>query len=413
MLAAMDGAESRHAAPRTRLGALRDAAWLNPARLRAYGWMLLLGQAVVAASVLFGDGLLDRAGNPVGTDFSSFWTASRLALSGTPLLAWDPAAHHAAQRALFGAEVPYFAFFYPPPFLLACLPLALLPYGWSLAGWILATLAAWVAALRALLPGRWALLAMLAFPAGWVNATHGQNGFLTAALFAAAALALDRRAWLAGLCIGALVIKPHLAVAIPLALVVTGRWGAFVAAALAGLGMLGLSWLAFGEAGWQAFLGTSALARETLESGLVEPGKMVSVFAAARLLGAGVPLAWAAQATAALAAAAVLALALRRAAGGVAALSVAAAATPLMSPFLLDYDLLLLGLPMAWVTAQALRDGFLPWEKVVLAAAFVLPLVARPVALSLGVPLAPAVAAVLFLVVARRAAVQRSRWPGA
>ncbi|WP_237214939.1 glycosyltransferase family 87 protein, partial [Falsiroseomonas oryziterrae] len=320
----------RSAAPGGRLSPLRDAPWLNATRLRAYAWMLLAAQAAVAASVLFGEGLLDLAGNPVGTDFSSFWTASRLALDGAPLLAWDPAAHHAAQRALFGADVPYFAFFYPPPFLLACLPLALLPYGWSLAAWLLATLAAWLGALRALLPQRWAVLAMLAFPAAWVNVTHGQNGFLTAALFAAAALALDRRAWVAGLCIGALVIKPHLAVAIPLALLVTRRWAAVLAAALASLTFLGLSWLVFGEAGWRAFLAVSALARETLEAGLVEPGKMVSVFAAARLLGAGLTVAWVVQGLTALAAAALVGAALRRSASGVATLAVAAAATPLM-----------------------------------------------------------------------------------
>ncbi|WP_225768488.1 hypothetical protein [Inquilinus sp. Marseille-Q2685] len=75
----------------------------------------------------------------------------------------------------------------------------------------------------------------------------------------------------------------------------------------------------------------------------------------------------------------------------------------LASPFLLDYDLLMLALPMAWLLASAQRTGFRPWEKVVLFAAFVAPLFLRTIALRLGIPLGPPVLAALLLVVAGRA----------
>ena len=42
-----------------------------------------------------------------------------------PDLAYDVGAHWAAQKALFGPKLGYTAFFYPPPALLICLPLAL------------------------------------------------------------------------------------------------------------------------------------------------------------------------------------------------------------------------------------------------------------------------------------------------
>jgi hypothetical protein len=389
--------------------ALREATWLTPARARAYAALLFLGQLLMAAFLLSGEGLLDPAGRPLGTDFASFWAASLLALDGQPAVAWDPIAHHAAQRALFGPEVNYYAFFYPPSFLLVCLPLALLPYGWSLAAWLAVTGAAWWATLRRILPGRAAALAMLAFPAAWLNLTHGQNAFLTAALLGAAALALQRRPVLAGLCIGLLAVKPQIAVAIPLALLAAGRWRAIVAAAASVAALLGVATLVLGVESWRAFLAASSLARQTLEGGLVEPGKMVSVFAAVRVLGGGVGLAYGVQALVALGTAAILVVALRQRPGGVGELALAAAATPLLSPFLLDYDLVLLGLPLAWMLSIAQRSGgFLPWEKVILSAGFVLPFVARPAALGLSLPVAPLITVALLLAVARRLQAERA-----
>ena len=87
--------------------------------------------------------------------------------------------------------VAYAAFFYPPPYLLICLPLAPLPYFASLALWLGATGAAYWRVLRAYAGAR--LRRILAFPAFLVNAGHGQNGFLSAALIGGGALLLDKR----------------------------------------------------------------------------------------------------------------------------------------------------------------------------------------------------------------------------
>lgn len=87
-----------------------------------------------------------------------------------------------------------------------------------------------------------------------------------------------------------------------------------------------------------------------------------------------------------------------------------AAASLLASPFLLDYDLMILAVPMAWVVREAHRTGFLDWEKTILFAAFVSPLVARMFAARLGVSLEPFVVLALLVVTARRAmAVQREQ----
>ena len=196
------------------------------------------------------------------------------------------------------------------------------------------------------------MLPLLAFPPVWINATHGQNAYVTAALFVAAALALDRRAALAGLCVAGLAIKPHLAILVPLAWLASGRWRAIAAAAAGSLGFVALAAAVFGTESIAAFLALSPLARATLEDGLVGHEKMVSVFAGVRLLGGGIGLAWAVQGLVAAAVVAVLLPRLRRRPGGVAEMAAVAAATPLVSPFLLDYDLLLLALPLASCCAR-------------------------------------------------------------
>jgi hypothetical protein len=347
---------------------------------------------------------VDRSGHPLGSDFVSFWAASRLAQEGRAQAAYDPPSHLAMERtAVPTRDDGYYAFLYPPVFLLFCLPLAMLPYLWSLVAWLGLTGVAYWRCLRALLPQRWATLPILAYPATLLNVGHGQNGFLSTACFGVAMLTLDRRPVLAGLAFGGLVFKPHLAVVVPFALAAAGRWRTLAAAALSAAGLCLLSWLAFGTGAWQGFLAQTAMARAVLEQDLVGPAKMVSPFAALRVLDGSVEAAYVAQATVVLGLCGLF-LGIRRARpAGLELGAVMAAMAVLATPFLLDYDLVLLALPLAWLTAAAQRTGFRPWEKTVLFAAFVLPLIVRAVATHLGLPLGPPVLAALLFVVARRA----------
>ena len=45
----------------------------------------------------------------------------------------------------------------------------------------------------------------------------------------------------------------------------------------------------------------------------------------------------------------------------------------LASPFVLDYDLTLLAVPLVWLLGEGRRSGFLPYEKALMALAFVAP----------------------------------------
>jgi len=390
----------------SRLSLLAEANWLSADRARAYG-RVLLAMTVLLAALWIGlarNGV-DRMGHPLGTDFLSFWAASDIAQSGRPADVYDPMVHGQREQELFpdDGKQGYAAFFYPPTYLLLCLPLALLPYFWSLAAWIGVTFLAYWRSVRALLPGPGMALPIFAYPAVLLVAGNGQNALLTTALFAAAAHWLDAQPLLAGLCLGALCIKPHLCILVPVTLLASRHWRAVLGAAIGVAGLVLASLLLLGADTWRGFLHIAPLARQTLEQGLVEPGKMPSVFAAFRVLTAPLPVAYAAQIAAGVAAAAVLIWLrhARDAAGQVAAL---VAATLLATPFLLDYDLTLAAVPLAWVFARAQAGGFLRWEKIVLAAAFVLPLLARSLATWFSLPAGPLVDAALLAVVARRLA---------
>ena len=75
---------------------------------------------------------------------------------------------------------------------------------------------------RALVDPLWLPL-VIGFPAVFVNLGHGHNGFLTAALFGAALLQLDRKPVLAGVLFGCIAYKPQFGLLVPIVLPASGR----------------------------------------------------------------------------------------------------------------------------------------------------------------------------------------------
>ena len=391
---------------RQTIGALREAAWLDRARAVNYCRILAaISLAVPIGWVAASHRGLDPTGKPLGTDFISFWAASRLALSGHAWNVYDGAANFAEQRAVFpGAPIGFTAFFYPPVYLLICLPLALLPYLASLCLWLAATGYAYWRVVRGMLgeAARGMALPILAFPAVLSTIGHGQNAFLTTALFGGGVLALRRHPVLAGFCFGVLIFKPHLGIVIPVALIAGGRWKTILAAAGTACALIAASVAIFGVETWRVFLDALSLTRQALEYEMLGSAKLQSVFAAVRLLHGDLSTAYALQAVmAVLACGLLITLVRRRAANGAEGPAMISAAL-LTSPFLFDYDLMLLAIPLAWIFREAQCSGFLSWEKTLLLAGFVLPALSRVVAMRLGVPLGPPVVFGLFLIVLRR-----------
>jgi hypothetical protein len=395
------------------INALRRADWLNAERGRVYSLMGVVAFIIMALWFWLRFGVLATGPEPLGGDFISFYAASKLALTGHAADAWNPAAHAIAEDSLFRGEHGYLAFFYPPPYLLLCWPLALLPYGWSALAWMTGTTALALGLLRAFFrhlrpEGAIPLVVMLAFPAVWINIGCGQNGAVTLAILTGGFLLMDRRPIGAGLILGLMVIKPQLAIGLPFvlgaaALADPKRWRVFFATGCGALALCGIAWLAVGQTGYAAFFANSTYAREVLNQGLVNPAFMQSLYAGLRVLDVPVTAAYAMQG---LLSAGVLVMAayvaFRHRPSGLALGALTISATVLATPFLLDYDLLVTALPLGWLVLAGAKDGFRNWEKLLLLAAFMLPLVSRKLAQLAHLPVAPLVLLIVFVLVVRR-----------
>jgi hypothetical protein len=203
------------------------------------------------------------------------------------------------EKRIFGAETPFYGWHYPPLFLGVAAMLALMPYLLALFVWQAVTLALYLAAMRAILPRPEFWLPALAFPAVLINISHGHNGLLSAALLGGGLVLIDRRPQFAGLLFGLLCYKPQLGVMIPVALAGGRQWRVFLFAALTVGAICLLSWLAFGAGVWAAFGDSLELTRHVvLEQGGTGFHKIQSPFAAFRMWGAPVEVAYAAQAAA-------------------------------------------------------------------------------------------------------------------
>jgi alpha-1,2-mannosyltransferase len=352
---------------------------------------------------------------PVSGDFVSFWTAGELALEGHAADAYHEMPHFFKELALHGDTTRFYnAFFYPPFFMLLCAGFALLSYFPALCLWLGATLIGYAAALRGLLPkslgkgaNLWVLF--LGYPAVMVNVGFGQNGFLSTGLLGGAAIWLDRRPELAGICFGCLSYKPQLGIIVPLALAIARRWRVFATATATVVVLVAISTLAFGIDIWPAFFADMGVAkRNWLEAPIPAYLQfLITVFGAVRLYGGSLLLAYALQ-TAVTVIAVIMLMSglLMRPAGkrsGRAEGAAIAACVPLCSPFMLEYDLVILAVPMAWLLGESLRDGFRRGECVALVAAFFAPALVKITVFDNAMKLsAIAAAALLFVVVLRR-----------
>jgi alpha-1,2-mannosyltransferase len=390
---------------RRALAQLRSGQWLGRRRILGYAAVLLAIELLIFLILIAGThGWIVPLEHPTTTDFVSFYAAGRLADAGTPALAYDLGTHYALEQQITAPGIGYQFFYYPPVFLLLCAAVAPLPYLVAFVLFEAVTLALYLLVARRILGvTEGALVPLLAFPAVFWTLGLGQNSFLTAALFGAAMLLVDRRPLVAGLLLGALCYKPHFGLLVPVALAAGGHWRAFAAAAVAVTGLIGLSLALFGWETWVSFLASAAESPGTYETGRIDLAGMVSPFAATLLLGGKPVLAYLVQLVASGAAAGFVAAVWHRQLSLPLRAAALTAATLIAIPVVLLYDLMLAGVALLWLVRAARDTGFLAWEKIVLVGVFIAPLVTRSVGVATHVPAALLATLALLVLVAVRA----------
>ena len=234
-----------------------------------------------------------------GRDFANVWTGGHLVRDGLVSKLYNVAAYQDYQRQLFG-PIGQHSFSYPPITFPMSAGLAFLPYPVALIVWQVAGIAFFIWTARPWWPKRvgptW--LAVLT-PAALVNLWTGQYGFFIGGLFLLGwrQIELDRRI-LAGICFGLMLVKPQMAVLVPLALALRGEWKTIASAAITVFVLVSASIFAYGIEPWRDLLfGTGPFLAGLINArgsffGFMSTSAATAAFSA----GASLPLALATQA---------------------------------------------------------------------------------------------------------------------
>ena len=334
--------------------------WFTHQRIALYSGVLLICQAgtlgVLAIFWLYLHNI-----PPFGWDFRVFWSTSFLSIHDSAIAAFDPRLLRAIEMSI-GPNMPmkFAPWVYPPSFQLFVYPLALLPYTASYLLCMAVGVVLCIGACRFEMKNRplpW--VTVLAFPALWINALAGQNSFLTMALAAGAFGLVRCRPVLAGFCAGLLVIKPQLAMLLPLCFLCGRHFKAFAAMAVTAAVLCLLSAMVFGVPLWLKFFGALAAQgnAKLLNNADDSWRAMPTLYATARRLGAGSGLAYGLDALVALPAMAVTALLWFRRADRALCAAAGVVTTMLMQPYLLYYDLTWLLLAIIYLCEYGSRSG--------------------------------------------------------
>ncbi|MBA3530799.1 MAG: DUF2029 domain-containing protein [Ardenticatenales bacterium] len=168
------------------------------------------------------------------SDFLAFYTSGYLVLQGQAHELYNFDLYYALQEGWLPDMDHPFRFLYAPVFALSYLPIAVYPLAVARGLWVLLSL--FLVSAAAGLSGRLSrltlqesVLALLAFPPLYATLLVGQNSSLTLLVFTAIGLLLWKKQnnFLAGLLAGCLLYKPQLLVALLLLWLRERQWRAF------------------------------------------------------------------------------------------------------------------------------------------------------------------------------------------
>jgi hypothetical protein len=286
----------------------------------------------------------------VGVDFVSFWAAGRLTLGGHASAAYDIAQHHKVEQ-LVAPHVGLIPFPYPPPFLFLVTPFALAPFGLAFTLWSGVTAAFYAFAASRAAPLRFAF----SIAPACVDFMIAQSGFLMCGMFILGLTLIASAPFMAGAVLGLLILKPQMALLLPIAMLAGREWRVIGGAVASSTVALFLGLIVFGAETYQAFWNILPHYVGYMRDSRLPWYQIASPFGLARF--SGVPQ------TAALTIhflIAVTATALTARAWWLkldARIPILAASTMLISPYFFTYDSLLIIVPIGWLLRHNIRPG--------------------------------------------------------
>jgi hypothetical protein len=201
--------------------------------LRPEAAALALVMVATAGWVVSAPGPLDRFGTLKGTDFSQFYVAARLVATRQGPSLYGPTFVQGLQEWVPGPPGLLYLPVYPPTMAWLLAPLGHLGYFSALCVWTCVSALGYFACCSAVLAGHQGLksdrttswLLALAFPAFWQLLLFGQISVLPLALVTVAWGAWrQERPFLAGLALGALLLKPQMLTVAAAAVILLRSW---------------------------------------------------------------------------------------------------------------------------------------------------------------------------------------------
>ena len=369
-------------------------------RAAARWWPWIVGSLLVVqlfyTDYIHADGgSLDNGKAFWGRDFINVWGGGHFLRDGGAGAMYDLEAYRAHLSSLFGPLRPHNYSYPPVTFPIAAL-FSVLPYGVALAAWLVGTGALFVWAVRHWWPREFGppVLAVMT-PAATMNIWAGHYGFLIGALFLMGWKALgERKETQSGVWFGLMLIKPHLAVMVPVVLLLRRQWRTIAAGVATVVALLAATLLIHGQEPWADWLVQGGGKQVSmLDAGQSFYGYMSTSTATAVLrIVDDLTLALAAQALLGGAALIGLVVATVRRAPVPDLAMLAATATFLVLPYAFNYDLTVVCVAAVrlWADPDAAR-----WQRVAAVTGFLAPQLGMFVA-PLGLPLTPLMLATLF-----------------
>lgn len=314
----------------------------------------------VPATLFPASGLHTKLGGTVGGDFLAFYSAA--------LLVWSHAAPEVYNLThLFHVEAVTSGIAlrtpcpYPPVFLLYAAPLAAIPYLPALYAWLFAGVAPFAFVTRRL--SGLAVLLIALSPPVIQNAIDGQNGALTASLFVVGlSLLTGARPVLAGIAFAFLSYKPQTFLLIPICLLAAREYRALAAAAAAGAILWSTSLAVFGFETWRSFFDVLSQQMSFVLDGHEPTARFPTIFVLVLQTTGSALWAKAAQGVSMLACFALVAWCWRRTTAVLPRALVFAAAMPLSTPYMLEYDLAVWALPASILMVRLWRGEGEPFD---------------------------------------------------
>lgn len=332
---------------------------------------------------------------PVGIDFGIYYTAGQMVINSQTDNLYNHKTFYLKLNKILEREVPEalgWSFPYPPIFLLFIIPFSIFPFRIALILWLLVTFTLAIFAAYLLIPQyKEVVMLVCGFPGVLMNLRWGQNAFLNTALIGLGFYYLDKKPILSGLMFGLLTYKPQIAFFPLLLLLITKNWKVLTWSAVFTIVAAIMSAILFGMSTWYNFIDTLFNSSKTLlatgweQISAIQPS-LYSVF---RILGL--------ENRSAIILIGIIAVIItiistwvwRKTDRSTLKGTVLVLGIFLAMPYYMQYDLMILSIPLILLTYDCLQYGFRSYEIAILALLWFMPLVNWPLVSLTAVQICP------------------------